>query len=326
MTAPEFTVSRPSSLIDDVTMWDANRDRSQQIEIGLSELYDCEAAIGYKLDDTWPSDDPDLWAAIRGTLIHDGIEKIRKAAHPDHEFGIEVFYGRPGHVDEFVPAEHKVIDWKTSKLENIATWLHDAEATIGKWAQAQAYAAGLIDKGLLDESLAVVSLICIPVDGKFADWVELSMPFDRSIADVGLARVDDIAARKAAGERLRRDKPYRWCADWCEFFTLCRDQAPPDNEEITDPETVAAIDLYGTNVEVRAAAEKEIKKVAPLVRGLRGTAKGWRVSMTSPSGTKSVLDEDQVRADYAANELEVPTVEVPTSSPSLRVTRLKETA
>lgn len=322
---PTFTVSRPSSLIDDVTAWDARRPRSEQVEIGLSELYDCEAAIGYKLDETWPSDDPDLWGAIRGTLLHDGIERIRKAAHPDHEFGTEVFYGRPGHVDEFVPAEHEVIDWKTSKLENIAVWLHDAESTIGKWAQVTGYAAGLIDKGLLDESLAVVSLICIPVDGKFADWVKLTMPFDRSIADVGLARVDDIAARRAAGEQLRRQKPYSWCSAWCEFFTLCRDPLPPESEEITDPELVAAIDLYGTVAEVASAADKEKKRVAPLIRGLRGTAKGWRISMTNPSGTKSVLDEDQVRADYAANQLSVPTVDVPSSSPSLRVTRLKET-
>ncbi|HEY3924765.1 MAG TPA: hypothetical protein VGL75_09390 [Acidothermaceae bacterium] len=301
---------------------DAATERSLQTAIGWSSLADCEAAIGYQLEDAWASDDSDRWPMIRGTALHEFLLPIL-AKLSDELVGIEVptvYGGIPGHAD--LVETHRVIDLKTTKMANLTAWQRDETAMA--WHQVNGYCAGLIDAGLVHEP-ATVAILAVPVDGKFPDWQLFERPFDRAVADGALMRLADIQARKTAGEQLRRERPYAWCQAVCDFFTLCRDGAPAENEVITDAELVAAIDAYGTAGEIKSAADKEQRTLAPLIRGLRGTAKGWRISMTNPSGTKSVLDEDQVRADYAANQLSVPTVDVPSSSPSLRVTRLKET-
>ena len=69
--------------------------------------------------------------------------------------------------------------------------------------------------------------------------------------------------------------------------------------EITDPEAARAVVRYG---ELTArieplADEKDV--LAPLIRGLRGTAGDWRVSTGRPGDDKDVPDMDAILADYA---------------------------
>ena len=135
-------------------------------------------------------------------------------------------------------------------------------------------------------------------------------------------RLEQVRTMVAAGEMPPRDRPFAWCESWCEFFAQCRD-AMPETEEIVDPEIAAALEIYGQAGEIKSAADKEQKRVKALIDGVRGTARGWRVTMTTPSGDKQVPDLDQIEADYAANSLVVPTKTVPSSQPSLRVSRVK---
>ena len=313
------------AVIGSIRAENAATARSQQTEIGWSELGDCEALLGYKLDGTWETDEPDDWGAIRGTWLHEHVLPHMLAAGAD-VIGTEVsvvYGGVPGHVD--VLERHRIDDVKTSRLANIAMWEADEQAVAAKWQQVQGYAAGAVDAGLVDPDGLTVALWLVPIDGRFTDWRLWERPFDRAVADAALDRFDGIRQRKAAGERLRQEKPYGWCKDWCPVFSLCRDTVP-DLEMISDPEIAAAARIYGEQQAIESAAAKAKKQAAALLRGLRGvTADGWQVTMTSPSGTKDVLDEQRIAADYAANGLLVPTIPTPTSSPSLRVTRVKVT-
>lgn len=306
---------------------DEQRERSQQTAVGWSEVGGCRSALGYTLAGEWPSDQPDTWGAIRGTMLHEAILGARAAAHPHllHEVPTE-YRGIPGHADEVDPDADEVTDLKTSKLANVLVWRRDPEALLQKRMQVHGYAAGLVDAGVLTESCRV-RILAAPVDGTFDDWWEHVEPFDRSLADQAVQRLDDVRATVADGraDELPRDMPYSWCESWCEWFTLCRlgGDAPAD-EPITDPELAAAVQLYGEANAREAEAKREKRAVADLIRGLRGTARGWRVAMTSPKGTKPVPDLERIAADYERVGGRVPTVDVPTSSPSLRVTRAKD--
>lgn len=312
-------------VIEELRAHDEARPRSQQSEIGWSEVMACRSYVGFKLEGAWETDSTDSWAAMRGTFLDEAIFAIRAAANPHLLHQVEVEWaGIPGHADEVDPIADEVTDLKTTKLANIAIWTRDESALLQKRVQAQGYARALVEAGILRNP--TVRLLVAPIDGTFADWWEHEEPYDPAVAELGVARLAEVKAAKAAGEMLPRDKPFAWCEQWCEFFAICRGDGPPPGELITDPETAAAIDIYGTASEVKGAADKEMKRVAPLIRNVRGhTEAGWQISMTRPSGTKPVMDEDRVREIFAANGLEVPTKDVPTSYPSLRVTRLKET-
>lgn len=315
------------AFIDDVIKrvrdHDAARPRSLQQAVGWSEVGGCRAAIGFRLDGAFTTDDTDTWAAQRGTAIHEYLGPILDG--PGVRIEVETTYrGIPGHADIVEP--NAVDDIKTTTLANSKLWAGDHSLLRPKRIQAHGYAAGLVDAGELPED-CTVRLLVVPVDGTFADWWAYEEPFDRSLADEGADRLEDVRARLAAGETLPKDKPYAFCEKWCSFFSLCREaedvKALP---EITDPEAARAVSRYGElNAAIKPLAdEKEI--LAPLVRGLRGTTGDWRVSTGRPGEDKDVPDMDAIYADYEARGKRVPMTTKPGNAPRLTVTRIKKAA
>ena len=306
--------------IKQVRDFDAARPRSLQASVGWSEVGGCRAALGFRLDGAWASDDTDTWAAQRGTAIHEYLGPVLDG--PGVRIEVETTYrGIPGHADIVEP--DSVIDIKTTTLANSKLWAGDHSLLYPKRVQAHGYAAGLVDAGDLPAD-CTVRLLVVPVDGTFADWWAYEEPFDRTLADEGADRLEEVRARMAAGEALPRDKPYAFCEKWCSYFSLCRDAYDPKAlPEITDPELARAVTRYGElNAQIKPLAdEKEI--LAPLVRGLRGIAGEWRVSTSEAGEPKTALDEDWIRADYASRGEPVPEMERPGIAPRLTVTRIK---
>ncbi len=319
--------SQPDYLLavqKELRRYDESRARSQQVEVGLSELLDCQAYLGFKLDGAWPTDLPDTWRAIVGSFLHERVQAVRHEAQPHLQFEVTVNYrGRPGHADEVDPDGDAVCDYKFPGSGSAAIWRHDPAAFAPKRAQVHSYAAALVDAGVLTEQCTVRVLVA-PVDLPFDEWWCAEEPFDRSVADQAIDRYDTVTRLHAAGAQLSKDKPYAWCERFCEHFTACRGGDDPRAlAEITDAELAAAVARYGELVELIGPLEKEKKKLAPLLKGLNGTARGWQARMTRPSGSKWVTDDTAVRQHFAAQGREVPQREVPSSSPSLRVTRAK---
>jgi hypothetical protein len=219
-----------------------------------------------------------------------------------------------------------VVDFKTTSKANSKLWASDHSLLKPKRIQVHGYAAGLVDAGDLPEDCKV-RLLVIPVDGTFADWWAYEEKFDRSLADEGADRLDDVRARMAAGTALPKDMPYAWCETWCSFFSLCRDPATKrTGEEIADDELAAAVARYGEiNSQMRPLI-KEKEGLDPLIRGLRGTAGDWRVSIGEPGEDKDVIDDDAIRAGYEARGERIPMTTRPGSAPRLTVTRIKKPA
>jgi hypothetical protein len=315
-------------IIKRVRDYDAIRPRSLQAEPGWSEVGGCRAYLGFRLEGAWHSDETDTWAAQRGTAIHKYLETVL-AGVPGLRTEVTTSYrGIPGHADLVIIDESGVTDWKTTRLVNARLWAASPDVLWEKRVQVHGYAAGLVDAGELPAS-AMVRLAVVPVDGSFADWWAWEEEFDRSIADWGADRLDGVRASVAAGEWLPKDKPYAWCRDWCPFFSTCRGGDDPKAAEIiSDPELAAAITRYGEiNADMRAL-EKAKEGVAPLIKGLRGvTADGnWRVGLSRQGDPKDVIDEEAVRADFAARGFAVPMTEKPGRAPALSVTRVTKKA
>jgi hypothetical protein len=303
--------------------YDASRPRSLQQAVGWSEAGGCRAAIGFRLDGAFATDEPDSWAAQRGTAIHEYAGPILAKIFPGARLEIETEYrGIPGHADLLEP--DAVDDIKTTSMANSKLWAEDHSLLRPKRIQVHGYAAGLVDAGELPED-CTVRLLVIPVDGTFADWWAYEEKFDRSLADEGADRLEWVRAAMNAGEPLPKDKPYAFCEKWCQFFSLCREPAEArEMTEIADPGLAAAIAAYGEAAARWSAADKDKKRLAPLIRGLRGiTPDGWRISLGSPGEDKPVIDEDAIRADYEARGLDLPMTSKPGNAPRLTVTRVK---
>ena len=315
-------------IIKRVRDYDATRPRSLQAEPGWSEVGGCRAYLGFRLEGAWHSDDTDTWAAQRGTAIHKYLEMVL-ADLPGFRTEVTTFYrGIPGHADLVHIDDTSVTDWKTTRLVNSRLWASSPEILWEKRVQAQGYACGLVDAGELSEDI-LVRLVVIPVDGGFGDWWAWEEQFDRSIADWGADRLEDVRTRQAAGEWLQKDKPYAWCRDWCPFFSVCRGgDDPTAAETITDAELAAAIAKYGEiNAELRVL-EKAKESLVPVIKGLRGTTAdgNWRIGLSKPGDQKLVLDEDAVRADYEARGFAPPEVLKPGRAQALSVTRIRKAA
>lgn len=305
--------------------FDASRPRSMQVQVGWSEVGGCRAAIGYRLDGAFATDEPDTWAAQRGTAIHEYAGPILAKLFPGARLEIDTGYrGIPGHADLVEP--DAVTDVKTTSLANSKLWAGDFSLLRQKRVQVHGYAAGLVDSGELPAD-CTVRLLIIPVDGTFADWWAYEEPFDRSLADEGADRLEQVRAMLAEGLPLPKDKPYHFCESWCAFFSLCRNASEAEDlAEITDPELAAAVVAYGEANARYSAAEKEKKRLAPLIKGLNGTAGQWRITLGEPGEDGEALDEAAIRADYEARGLPVPMITKPGAAPKLYVRQMKPKA
>lgn len=304
--------------------WDAGRERSQQTTVGWSEVGGCRQALAFTMQQAWESDDTDDWRASVGTMLHEQLSSILDDGTSHYEVTTG-YAGIPGHADHVDETADAVRDWKFPTVAVAESWQRDPEAFLPKRRQAHGYAAGLVDAHTLTEHCQVTVLV-MPVDGGYGDWWEHTEPFNRHIADEAAARLTYVKELLDRGEQVPRDKPYGWCERFCEFFTLCRgaDEAP-DMEPLSDGELASMVDRYGELSEQRAPIEKERDRLKPEIRGLRGeTPAGWQVKLTRPAGTKDVVDMGQVERDYAASGLDVPTRQVPTSTPSLMVSKPKK--
>lgn len=301
---------------------DATRPRSLQVAVGWSEVGGCRAQLGYRLDGTWPSDETDSWAAQRGTAIHEYLEAVL-GDDPDVRTEVDTIYrGIPGHADLVGPAW--LCDIKTKTMASSQVWQKDPATMRQARIQAHGYTAGLVDTGELPGD-ATVRLLIVPADGSFADWWCWEEPFDRALADEGADRLEAVRAAMAAGEHLPKDKPVQFCRSYCAYFSLCRasdDLNAP--ETITDPELAGAVAAYGEANLVFSAAKKEKERLAPVIRGLRGVAGDWRISLGNGGDPKDVLDEAAVRAFFAKADEPVPMTVKPGDAPRLSVTRIKK--
>jgi len=186
-----------------------NRPRSNQVQIGPSELGGCRRKVWYRLNDQPETNDAELkLAAIMGTAIHSAIES---AFAGDNSIVLEQtveYNGMKAHVDAFVPETGDVIDWKTVKAKNLSYFPSQQQ----RW-QVQVYGY-LIDKAGKGKP-RTVNLGAIPRDGDERDIKVHSEAYDESIALEALSWLEAIK-ESAKAPAPERDESY--CKFYCKYY------------------------------------------------------------------------------------------------------------
>jgi hypothetical protein len=320
-------------VVEQARAWDNARARSQQQEVGWSGVFGCRAWLGFILAQEWATEDVDTWRAIAGTALHEWLQDVRGKAMRDEMVAFELaveYKGIPGHVDEVNFTRGEITDYKFPSLKSARLW-DDPDVQDQRFIQPQGYAAAIVGSRVWrdhapDPDHATVRILCAPVDGTFSDWKTYERRFDRSVADAAVHNYEEVQLMHARGEPLPKDKPLHFCRRFCEFYSACRsdDAEPSSLPEITDPYLAAAVERYGLASEAIHAGYKTRDELRPVLDGLRGRARGFKVFMSRPKARdKWVIDEDAIREAFAERGLQVPMKQADGKKPSLYVLRDK---
>jgi CRISPR/Cas system-associated exonuclease Cas4 (RecB family) len=198
-----------------LTAYDGSRDRSQQVEIGPSSIGGCSRRVWHDLKRTPKVNETEKLAAILGTFIHAGMEEAIKREDP---FGdnflieIEVSHdGLKGHCDLFVKDEGLVVDWKSIKKSGLRYF----------GSQQQRYQIHVYGWLLEKNGYEVkeVSLVGIPRDGKMEEIKIFREPYDRALAEEGLAWLENIKQLVENNSPAPAPEKFaKFCADYCPYF------------------------------------------------------------------------------------------------------------
>ena len=252
-----------------------NSARSNQIEIGASELGGCRRRVWLRINGQEETNPNTLvLSSFMGTAIHTAIEQLF-----DGDVGVqtevEVFSrGLKGHVD--LIADNTISDWKTITKKNVAYFGSQQQ----RW-QVQTYALMANDNGHFVDT---VQLVGIARDGSENDIVVLTEEYSEAVALEALAWLDDIKART---EIPAPEKDALFCADYCPFFGAC-----PGRTKESEPLTIDDFDVNQAAKDYIALG-KQIKELELQQEGARAILEG--ANGVTPDGIKISWSETKGR-------------------------------
>ena len=200
-TPAKTTVLSDSSVVESwvadlIMCHDLDRPRSRQTAVGPSSVGNqCDRALAYMMSDTEAVNYPDPLKAYIGTGAHLMLEdaaELRDSGIGRYLREVQISYrGITGNVDLFDRVTGRVIDWKSKDLAKIKR-LRRQKTSKQYEIQRQIYAAGLAAAG---ENVKSVALVYIPVNGLLSDIYVDEVPFDQSIADEAIDRIEALQNR-----------------------------------------------------------------------------------------------------------------------------------
>lgn len=273
-----------------------NSERSNQLEVGPSELGSCKRQMFYKLNGQGITN-PNTFkmASILGTAIHTHIQEVIDALDPNGtRFLTEMEMKTDeikGHIDLYDTETKEVIDWKTTTKKNLGYFPSKSQ----RW-QVQVYGYLLEANGYKVEN---VSLVCIPRDGTEQDIIYHTEAYDKVVAFEALQWLDNIRALDQAPDP---EKDPSFCKGYCPFYDItgkagCMGRPKGDGKDlpmITDELMVLAAKEYlNLGIAIKELEKKQDMAKATL-EGTNGqTADGIKVTWTEVAG-RSTIDEAEV--------------------------------
>jgi hypothetical protein len=284
------------------------RARSNQVQIGPSELGGCRRKVYYRLHDQHPTNDNEMkLAAIMGTAIHSAIENAIALADPEGKKYLveqEVEWGdMKAHIDLWIPETGDVVDWKTVKKNNLSYF----PSTQQRW-QVQVYGYLLEKSG--KGKPTTVNLVAIPRDGDERDIKVHSEPYDPTIAEEAL---NWLAAIKETDSVPEPERDENYCKFYCKYYDATgdigcvglkkKDGKELENNLIADPDADRAALLYlqlGQQIKELETQQDSLKES---LAGLLGTTQsGLAINWTTVAGRKTVdtkaLEDSGVEIPY----------------------------
>jgi len=288
--------------------WDRRRPRSQQRELGWSEIGGCERRAGYRLAGTEPSNVGGSVQAVLGTAIHDAVASVlRETAGPNDlaEHAV-IFAGIPGTLDRYEADTLTVVDVKTTSsrwLEHIR--IHGPSRD-HIW-QVHGYGGALVADGI---RVRHVRIDYIARDtGEEYTW---AAPFDPAYLRDALGWLDRV--RQSPVDLLPREyEPDGPFCQHCPFLDICWEggvvgRDPRSVLYVEDPDAARwAQQLWDAKETIKAAKKLEaeakgaLDAIRPNIEGSETVDVGFDVPLKfQVSKGQNRIDTAAVRAEYAA--------------------------
>ena len=289
-------------LVDILHAKENSRARSNQKEVGPSELGGCRRKVWYKLNDQPETNENELkLAAIMGTAIHGAIENALATADPTGEkYVVEqevVWQGMKAHIDLWIPETGDVVDWKTVKKSNLSYFPSKQQ----RW-QVQVYGYLLEKAG---KGMPVnVNLVAIARDGNEQDIKVHTEPYDPQMAEEALAWLADIKTRVEAPEP-ERDENY--CKFYCKYYDatgqmgcvgLKKGLGKSDDEPVIADDEADKHALMYLQLDAKIKElEQERDSYKESLTGLKGvTNSGISITWATVAGRKTVDTDSLIKA------------------------------
>lgn len=247
------------STTDLILQWDRRRPRSQQKELGMSELGGCRRRAGYVIAGTEPTNPGGSVQAAMGSAIHDAVANIlAELGVAESEQEVQ-FGGLKGHYDRI--EDDCAIDVKTTS----SRWLEHLKLHGPPYAnvwQVSCYAAALVYK---KHTIRRIRIDYLARDtGEEWSWSDRFDPRHVRDALYWLKQV-----RETPLEMLPRDyEPDSGFCRGCKFLQVCWEGAVPNRSPLSvlfveDPDA----EKWAGQLWESRAAEKTAKKASKQALG-----------------------------------------------------------
>jgi hypothetical protein len=278
-------------LMKALTTYDNNRERSQQKQIGVSQIGGCRKQVWLQIQNTPKTNETLKLPALMGTAIHKMIEealvKDNAANWGEYWLEEEVEYdGLKGHIDLYIPSVGAVVDWKTTKLKNLTYFPNTQQRT-----QVQLYAYLLSKNG---HSPKTVTLVAIPRDGDERNIKLHTEEYNEAIALEGLKWLREVQNMDIA------PAPEKYAAQFCKFYCSYYGEScggkgkEVATETISDDQIISVAETYMqcvSDINKLEKVKEELKSALENVNGV--TPSGITISWSQIAGRQSI-DEKAV--------------------------------
>lgn len=292
--------------------WDQRRPRSQQAEIGMSEIGGCRRRAGYRMAGTAPTNASGSVQAVMGTAVHAAVESVHREMQAaglipaedlvEHEVR---FAGVLGHLDRYIAEDAELRDTKTTSdrwLQHIK--VHGADRA-HIW-QTHLYGAALVAQGHPVRRI-VIDYLARDTGNDHQE----SFAFNPGIVAEALDWLQTI--RETPLDYLARDyAPESAFCEHCPFRDECWSGGVAGRDErsvlyVQHPDAAKWAEQLWTARETIAAAKKledeakgALDALRPIdSRGSQVVDVGYRLPLKWTVTEPQRLDTDAVKAEYA---------------------------
>lgn len=270
----------------------SERSRWQDMfHVGISDVGFCQEFTRRMIVQEPETDERDYSAAFLGTAIGDHVEAALSSAAPSLRRGVSLTaqlsgdqgtYYITGHPD--LLGDDIVIDIKTHAGLKL---LERTGPTQQQLFQRHLYALGAHQSGLLSVPLAEVKTANLWFDRSGADHAAVAHvdTFNPDMVKAATAWLDDVVYAVRYGEEASREPPREFCERYCTRFTACRSRDTDVHGLLTDPEVLAAVDLYREAGRQESEAKRMRSQAQIALRGVQGSTGQYTVRwVTVPGG------------------------------------------
>jgi hypothetical protein len=273
------------------TTTDERSAQAGNYQVGISDLGWCSERTRRMLSQEDP-EDTDMFKAWLGTAIGAAAEEaIRDHAWPDALIqqtvtmvlkGQEFTYTIPGHPDIILPSG-VVLDVKTNDGLMVAerTGMDERQKKFQRHGYGlAAFEADLFNPGVkIDDVL--VGNVWLDRSGKDSKPLVRLEPYDPEVTRETLEWLEEVIYSYKHGTEARKEPPREMCAKTCGFFPTCRAYDTDVSGLLTDPDVIAAIDMYREGGQLAKAGAQMRDQAKSVLQGIEGFAllDGTRVSV-----------------------------------------------